>query len=197
MSLSPETGRATIGPIYPSTQEISDDGATYEDALGPYDSAYDFLFDGIKRQSERADSHLTQLTFLRVFAPTLLDDSYTSPPFVLAFPDYNYDNTLVDDEGYVTGLLDWDSTFVVPRQEGFARYPSWITRDWDPTAYAWPPRDVESAGIGSLYEENSPQTLQRYRDEYLEVCTQVDPADAIFTKNSHIFEAIQIGIFRG
>ena len=226
----PETGCATIGPIYPSTEEISDEGATSEDALGPYDSTYDFLLDGIRRQSECANSCLAQLTLLRVFASSLPDDSYTSPPFVLAFPDYNYDNILVDGEGHVTGLLDWDSTFVGPRQVGFAHYPSWITRDWDPTCYVWHPRDVESplddpsvdlapGGDGPCNDdldiggrarnseqdgghseigrvpEGSPQTLQRYRDEYLEIYAKVDPENAVFTKNSRILEAVQIGVF--
>ena len=105
---------------------------------------------------------------------------------------------------------------------GFARYPSWITRDWDPNLYAWSPGDSESASdaadgnlalpgadglcngdldiggrseIQSLCEEDSPQTLQCYRDEYLEIYTNLDPANAVFTKNSHILEAVQIGIF--
>jgi len=92
----PEMGRATVGPIDPSADEISEEGATSEDALGPYDSTYDFLFDGIRRKSERADSHLARFALLRTFASSLPDDSYTSPPFLLAFPDYNYDNILVD-----------------------------------------------------------------------------------------------------
>ena len=44
----PGTGRATVGPIYPTTQKISDDGATSEDAMEPYDSTYEYLLNGIK-----------------------------------------------------------------------------------------------------------------------------------------------------
>ena len=185
------------------------------------------------QQLKCEDQYLTQLALLCVFALSLPDDSYVSPPFILTFPGYNYYNILVDDEGDVTRLLDWDSTLVLPMQAGFACYLSWITCDWDPTAYSWPPLDMESASddadenlapgsdglcngdldigghaghseqggghseiVSHCQEDlNSPQTLQCYQDEYLEIYTKVDPANAALMKNSHIFEAILIAIF--
>ncbi|KIM37911.1 hypothetical protein M413DRAFT_421199 [Hebeloma cylindrosporum] len=52
-------------------------------------------------------------------------------------PDFGFQNVLVDDDGTVTGLLDWDGNDTVPRQSGYARYPLWIMRDWDAFLYSY------------------------------------------------------------
>lgn len=42
---------------------------------------------------------------------------------------------LVDDDANVTAFIDWDGVDTSPSSMGFAAYPSWITRDWDPAMY--------------------------------------------------------------
>lgn len=50
--------------------------------------------------------------------------SLDSPPgFVLCLPDFDSHNVLVDDQGAVTGLIDWDLAQTMPRVVGYARYP--------------------------------------------------------------------------
>ncbi|KAK7415181.1 hypothetical protein QQZ08_012427, partial [Neonectria magnoliae] len=89
------------------------------------------------------------------------------------------------DEGTITGLIDWDLAQTMPRFMGYARYPGWITRDWDPLMYGWP----------KMTElEDSPETLERYRAYYN---TELGKAlkwqgDWKFTEKSHITEAIWI-----
>ena len=39
---------------------------------------------------------------------------------------------MVDEQGNVTGLIDWNLTQTMPRCVRYARYHGWTTRDWDP-----------------------------------------------------------------
>ena len=55
--------------------------------------------------------------------------------YVLSPPDFNSQNIMADENGNVTGFIDWDNVHTVPRQIGYCRYPGWITRDWDSNTY--------------------------------------------------------------
>ncbi|KAI9809390.1 MAG: hypothetical protein M1826_003925 [Phylliscum demangeonii] len=68
--------------------------------------------------------------------------------FVLGHPDVNYQNVFVDDAGHITGFIDRNGLYTVPRALGFPRYPSWITRDWNRVRYGW--------GIPGSREEDLP-----------------------------------------
>lgn len=87
--------------------------------------------------------------------------------------------------GQRTGIIDWDLVQTLPRCVGYCRYPSWITRDWDPLMYGWP-KIKES--------ENSPEELQRYREHFdREMGAALGwKGDWIYTKKSHIREAVWI-----
>jgi hypothetical protein len=82
-------------------------------------------------------SVMSHLQLLRTFAGMIPDPAFDGAPFFLSHPDFGYQNILVDAEGNVTGIIDWDDVTVGPRQSAFARYPSWITRDWDPLMYSY------------------------------------------------------------
>lgn len=77
--------------------------------------------------------------------------------FVISLRDFGSQNIMVDDQGNVTGLIDWDLAQTMPRHVGYARYPGWITRDWDPLMYGWPKMTDT---------EDSPGTLDAYRAHY-------------------------------
>jgi Ser/Thr protein kinase RdoA (MazF antagonist) len=53
--------------------------------------------------------------------PPFLD---TASAFSLGHPDFNYQNIFINDEGEITGIIDWDGIRALPRALGFARYPS-------------------------------------------------------------------------
>ncbi|SJL09230.1 uncharacterized protein ARMOST_12606 [Armillaria ostoyae] len=114
----------------------------------------------------------------------------------------------------VTGFIDWDDVFVGPREGGYARYLSWITRDWDPIMYGWPPgsitheedsnhdqsmagkrvpKDDEPVQNGFSCEE-PPEVLQAHQDLYYAIYADVDPIGAEVTCRSHIFEAVAIAL---
>lgn len=54
------------------------------------------------------------------------------PPdtFVLRHGDLDLQNILVDDDGNVTGIIDWDGCMAVPQFVGFATLPMFLRRDW-------------------------------------------------------------------
>lgn len=147
---------------------------------------------------------LTTISFLKGFwAPTNNKSPYAvgaaklleemlpflphSSEYVLALPDFDSQNVIADEEGNVTGLIDWDNVQTVPSFIGCLRYPGWITRDWDPLMYGWP-QDTE----------NSPDELQKYRAYYLyEMKQALKPQgsdDYRLTEKSHIFEAFWIAV---
>jgi hypothetical protein len=106
--------------------------------------------------------------------------------FVLSVPDLDSQNILVDDEGNLTGLIDWDLVQTLPRCVGYCRYPGWITRDWDPLMYGWPRSD----------SENSPEELARYRMHYNQAMGEAMlwTGDWEFTGKSHLWEAIWVAV---
>ncbi|KAF8211586.1 kinase-like domain-containing protein [Mycena galopus ATCC 62051] len=186
LDFDPSTDSYVMVPLLPSCDDIRN-GNTI--ARGPYNTVHAYLLDEIARQTTSAPStdHKVSLSLLRLFAGALPDHDLDGPPFVLSIPDFNYQNVFVNDNGEVTGLIDWDGIMVGPRQGGYAKYPSWITRDWDPLMYGYPEDE-------SSLQEDSPSTLQMFRDEYLAVFQQVDPTSARYTRNSHVYEALEIAI---
>ncbi|KAJ2994636.1 hypothetical protein NUW58_g1500 [Xylaria curta] len=173
-----------IGPSYDWDEK--EDGSLQVTTSGPYDSTSVFL-----RQNSIDGSSVNGNTWSKAAAKVLevllgcLPTPDSPSSFVLCPPDFDSQNVLVDDEGTVTGLIDWDLAQTMPRFVGYARYPGWITRDWDPLMYGWP-KMTES--------EDSPETLEHYRAHYN---TELGKAhkwqgDWKYTGKSHIFEAIWI-----
>ncbi|KAH0586969.1 hypothetical protein J132_04506 [Termitomyces sp. J132] len=222
LDYDPKTDSHIVGPLLTSTDEIEDGGTS---TRGPYNTVHAYLLDDISRQVSEDPSmdHKISLSLLRLFAGALPDESLDGPPFVLHMPDFNYQNIFVDEEGHVTGLIDWDGTQTSPRQGGYARYPSWITRDWDPLMYGYPRtrtqddvlseqedemssnQEEEDSGVIATsidpsipsreeLQEDSPEVLQAFREEYLRAFEEADPVSANYTRNSHVYEAIEIAI---
>ncbi|KAB8255641.1 kinase-like domain-containing protein [Aspergillus pseudonomiae] len=96
---------------------------------------------------------------LKHFIEWLPWSEFTKEPFVLTHPDFNFQNILVSDEGKVCALIDWEGVSTVPRFLGNERYPSWLTRDWDPMNYGY---GVEECFV----QENLPEELSHYRQLY-------------------------------
>ncbi|RYC80709.1 hypothetical protein BFJ63_vAg16406 [Fusarium oxysporum f. sp. narcissi] len=176
------SGANVIGPFYDWHE--GEDGRLHVAASGPLDSTSDFINKNLIPSSNEDVWDMAEAKVLEAIKDSL--PALDSPPgFVLCLPDFDSQNVLVDDEGTVTGLIDWDLAQTMPRFVGYARYPGWITRDWDPLMYGWP-KMAES--------EDSPETLERYRAYYN---TELGKAlkwqgDWKFTEKSHIAEAIWI-----
>jgi len=95
---------------------------------------------------------------------SLTDTSISNKkPFVLAHPDFDTQNILVDEEGNVTGIIDWDWVAAVPRSVGFQKLPNFLVRDFDPQNYEY---DVKNNNPPDEWIEHSPQELTCYRAMY-------------------------------
>ncbi|KAJ7219589.1 hypothetical protein GGX14DRAFT_390109 [Mycena pura] len=112
-----------------------------------------------------------------------------STPRTKTMPDFDSQNVMVDEHGTITGLVDWDHAQTLPDFLGFARYPGWITRDWDPLMYGWPViQDTE----------NSPEELEKYRRFYVgemkAALATTGSGDHRLTEKAHVFEALFIAV---
>lgn len=129
--------------------------------IGPFESSKEYLTAVIRVLGGDSNLPIPQAT--RTVLQAIID-CLTSPAqdsetetFVLAPPDFNSQNVMVDEKGNVTGFIDWDNVHTVPREIGCCRYPGWITRDWDLINY-------QHNGFDPL--EDSPHLLKRYRTMY-------------------------------
>jgi hypothetical protein len=87
------------------------------------------------------------------------------PGFVLAHPDFDIQNILVDRDGALCGILDWDGVAFVPYSVGCLKYPMFLTRDWCLDDYNFDPKTGGKKWTDG-YVENSPEELTRYRTMY-------------------------------
>jgi hypothetical protein len=95
-------------------------------------------------------------------------------------------NVLVSEDGTLTALIDWDNVHTVPRYIGYSRYPSWITRDWDPNKYGH--------GIPGCRTENSPKELEYFREIYAAHIKSLLSETFDYSTKSHLFEAVWIAV---
>ncbi|PFH46515.1 hypothetical protein AMATHDRAFT_154639 [Amanita thiersii Skay4041] len=118
----------------------------------------------------------------------LMIDIIPSPDeerFLLVHADYDVQNFLVNSEGELTGVIDWDGVVTHPTCIGSLRYPGWITRDWDPLVYGY--------GNPDSRPEDSPEALRGLRALYHSIVEEEFGADAAKGMiNSHLYEAIEI-----
>lgn len=218
------SGAYSVGPYRRMTYSLRTEVTVVEES-GPFTTTHAFFSHLVQTLVNSPDHHKSIFCLLRLLALSLPDSQYDGAPFVLSHPDLDSQNVLVDPKTFnITGFIDWDGAHIGPRLGGFARYPAWITRDWDPFVYDWrDPNaeasdddgdDDESDGEGEeaqksrlipsqragsetssfVNEEESPDTLQNHRDLYLSIYSEVDPQNADITRQSHVFEALSIAL---
>lgn len=202
----------TIGPL----RTIEEGKVVHE--IGPFPTSLSYineLASALLDTHGQSTSEYVHCSVLRMISLFLPNKRFDGPPFVLSHPDFDSQNVMVDPQTFtITGFIDWDDVSVGPREGGYARYPSWITRDWDPVMYDWPPgsitheedsnhgqsmvgkpvpKDDEPMQNGSSCEE-APEVLQAHRDLYYAIYADIDPTGAEVTCRSHIFEAVVIAL---
>ncbi|KAL1647706.1 hypothetical protein SLS58_002507 [Diplodia intermedia] len=126
---------------------------------------------------------------------SMLLDEFPGPEdgeekFVLAPPDFDWQNILADDNGNVMAILDWDRVETLPRYLGWSTFPEFLFRDWEPNGwYVWP---------HWVDKVMSPMEYDRYRTDYARFMTEAcgGEGDCKYTAKSHIFEQIAFAIGR-
>lgn len=180
-------GEYTVGPLIASSMAIDNEITAIR---GPYNTVHSFLMDTIAHSgvSERIKASF------RLLAGSIPDERLDGPPFVLSMPDYDSQNVYVDDEGNVTGLIDWDDIVVGPRQAGFSRYPLWIMRDIEPDGNGFefqtpvwknlpfPPREE--------IQQDWPDVMPGYRAEFVDVLKEVNSTAVVDCTHSHLVTAL-------
>ncbi|KAF8904709.1 kinase-like domain-containing protein [Gymnopilus junonius] len=157
--------------------------------IGPFDHTRDFL-SALEKDSipDRPldDFARGQRELLKIMIDSIPVVEHEK--FVLVHPDFDSQNFLVNEEGTVTGVLDWDGVSTYPRYIGYSRYPGWLTRDWDPLIYNYGENRIPDGK-----EEDSPETLRKLRKMYFSIMQEeLGEDEAKWTINSHLFEAIEI-----
>ena len=165
----------------------------YASESGPWHDTVSYLLDVCEKSQTSEDeldlrSGHRKLLYLAIDSiPKFLDHEQA---FALGHSDLNYQNIFVNDDGDVTAIIDWDGVCIETRVSAFARYPSWITRDWDPVMY-----DYGDDEEGER-KEDSPAQLLSYRQAYTASLAEMRLPEAKYSSNdtvlSPILEAIGI-----
>ena len=122
------------------------------------------LLDAREERGERCEVEEGAYKLLRLFIEWSVTTGNTKEKqFVLAHADLDYQNILVNTDGYLAGIVDWDGVAAVPRYIGCQSYPKFLTLDYDPANYAF---DVEAGRPMEGYLADSPAELACYRAMY-------------------------------
>ncbi|EHK99663.1 putative Altered inheritance of mitochondria protein 9, mitochondrial [Glarea lozoyensis 74030] len=154
---------------------------------GPFKSSRDYMWAsyGASETDFMSGSFNYEKTLKQLIS--YLPQDTLDETFVLTHPCLDLENILVDEEGNLTGMIDWDNVHTVPEFLGYARLPSWIWRDWDPLMYG-----VEEAGPLDIPKEGSPEQLAQYRNHYSDKLRDLLKGDHCleYLLRSHIFTSI-------
>ena len=117
-----------------------------------------------------------------VFAHAIFN-STRNDSFTLRHSDLDTQNILVDDNGNITGILDWDGSLSMPRCVGHASVPHFLDRDFYP-----------DAAIKSLFLS---WRASHYRSIYAAALVEAGNPDAQYTTKSHIYQAAFAALYEG
>ena len=141
------------------------DGIRSHCEKGPFaDPTSSFLFMLNRRGVRETDSPFTRGIHqaIRLFTQWIRERNEASqdpePQFGLVHPDFGLQNFLVEDDGTLCGIIDWDGVATVPFSVGCLKYPDWLVQDWCPGYDDYP------QNRGEL--QMSPEELATYRNIY-------------------------------
>lgn len=101
--------------------------------------------------------------------------------FGISHPDLDVQNILIDDDGNVTGILDWDGVRAKPHFMAWPSFPIWLRQDW---------RDDYIHPFGDAFHTAS--ELERYRQIYVDEFRTASRSDtaANFCAASHVLSGL-------
>ncbi|KAK5241914.1 hypothetical protein LTS03_010394 [Exophiala xenobiotica] len=183
----------TVGPIISRKIAIPVEDWGVNLIQGPFDSMADRLMNTLDEIEFRTGNTVRGYAYYPLLElaiksiPKSLDGNghfYISPW------DLDLQNILVDDNGHITAFIDWDNVCTKPAAFGFARYPDWICRDWDPESYFY--ANLELWPDQKDFGESRPEELARYRQHYASCFARhhLNNYHPRMTKASHILTSI-------
>ncbi|RAH63905.1 uncharacterized protein BO66DRAFT_257738 [Aspergillus aculeatinus CBS 121060] len=182
-----------MAPCYGWEENYQDDGGHvfHVQQCGPFSSSTAYLRHRLQRVTQWTETPSDR--GCRVLLDLMIDclprstrrrsDPHES--FVLSVPDLSAKNVLVDEQGAVTGFVDWDGAHTMPRYLGYSSFPGWITTDLNPLHFIW----------AEDFEE-PPELLKQYRLLYNRKMQGLlrGSGDAKFVHKSHIYEAMHLAV---
>ena len=159
---------------------------------GPYSSIAEYLraLAGERPLQAGARDHFVgerKMLYLIIDAMEMVEKQEgKAPAFTLAHTDLDLQNILIEEDGTLTGILDWDGIRTAPRQLGFAAYPVFLTRDFSPKEYGWWAEDPCFKA-----HEDSPQALRELRKTYRQMFEKHAGGAAKYTTNSHVYRNVE------
>lgn len=133
---------------------------------GPFKTVTEFFTAAVSREPPPDSDYFLGQRRLLEFLINCATDFFAAAdasPFTLAHPDFGFQNILVSPDGRLAGIIDWEGVAAVPACLGNLRYPSWLTRDWDPSMYGY---GSDGVLADPEMQEDSPRTLARCRKVY-------------------------------
>lgn len=181
-----EAGAISVGPSYTWNDEEDPDEATERPAFSTTRMyAAVSLADnfGVNPNVER-DTTYHRCSGIRrilniVFSQPVFKESLSGrETFTIHHNDLDLQNILVDDEGNVTGIIDWDKAFAAPHCIGASAVPIFLRSDWYP-------RYTHQLGITPHMAWNE----HYYREIYAAAMVEAGNPDAKYTLKSAIYQA--------
>ncbi|KAF1939010.1 hypothetical protein EJ02DRAFT_436698 [Clathrospora elynae] len=114
--------------------------------------------------------------------PTDLDEEET---FVLRHTDFDLQNILVDKDGNVAGIIDWDNCLAVPRYIGYASLPDLLRRDWK--------NDYSLTDAPHMPSWQ----MQKYAQFYANAMAETGCSDVKYTRRSAVYRTIAEDLHQG
>jgi hypothetical protein len=118
--------------------------------------------------------------------PVFNSASPETETFTIHHDDLDLQNILVDEEGNVTGIIDWDKSFAAPRCIGAAAVPVFLRNDWYP-------RYTHDIRISPHMAWN----YEHYREIYAAAMVEAGNSDAKYTLNSGLYQSCYAAITEG
>jgi hypothetical protein len=194
----------SVPEIGPAHHWFCETDASKVTTIEPFSSTKEYIMWGLNNEWDveqifidlkipEGDDSIPQARGIRkileiIFACAALSSSKPSAEedesFVLAHHDLDLQNILVDDEGNVTGILDWDYCMALPRCVGSAAAPKFLRRDRFP--------------FSTL--DRSPHmawNMKRYRKIYAGALRAAGCGDAVYTTKSALYQAAVESIHGG
>lgn len=122
-----------------------------------------------------------------IFAQPVFNTSLTSQEtFTIHHSDLDLQNILVDDDGNVTGIIDWDNSYAAPRCIGASAVPVFLRNDWFPR-YTHDLNISPHMGWKEHY----------YREIYAAAMVAAGNPDAKYTWKSALYQGCIAAIYSG
>lgn len=177
-------------------RNINIDGALFK--IGPFNSSKGFVTAKLERMwpsdLDPSFPHGALALGVRkvldiVFSTPVISSSKKLPTdqfetFVLRHNDLDLQNILADDDGNVTGILDWDGCITAPRCAGYASVPEFLRLDWQPNF------DLEK-------KPHMAWKMDYYRQIYADAMLETDCIDAKYTRKSAMYLAATDVLYDG